>query len=285
MLISPSSVNLQELKKGLLELRDGLKRIKPELEEHFADIDQNEMYGRQMWNFVNKAKTRLEDLVDDVNLADTTFTEVIKYYGEDDKNMSSSEFYGIFKTFVTSYKVRVSPALPNTLLNDIIWQKCKNENQTAAEERMAEQKRKRVAEETKVIRQKALDAATIQENEDTSVLDNLLEKLRNGDSVGRRPRRARPSTVENGASVPLTLTIDSSLSGSGDAADVARDMLARLQSDGFETFVPTTPTLSTAQRRRRREKTEDSRSPDVAKDFTEEFPFPSEVDETKTAAP
>lgn len=59
-----------------------------------------------MWNFVGKANAQVEDLIDDVNLADTTFTEVIKYYGEEDKNMSSSEFYGIFKTFVTSYKVR-----------------------------------------------------------------------------------------------------------------------------------------------------------------------------------
>lgn len=69
-------------------------------------MDQTEKYGRQMWNFVGKANAQVEDLIDDVNLADTTFTEVIKYYGEEDKNMSSSEFYGIFKTFVTSYKVR-----------------------------------------------------------------------------------------------------------------------------------------------------------------------------------
>jgi Formin Homology 2 Domain len=98
-------VNLQELRKGLSDLRDGLKRIKGELEEYFAD--QGEKYARQMWNFVTKAKGQLEDLVEDVNLADSTFTEVIKYYGEEDKNMSSSEFYAIFKTFVTSYKVLI----------------------------------------------------------------------------------------------------------------------------------------------------------------------------------
>jgi cytokinesis protein len=61
-----------------------------------------------MWNFVGKASSQLLDLTDDVNLAQSTFTEVIKYFGEEDKNMSSSEFYGIFKTFVTSYKVSES---------------------------------------------------------------------------------------------------------------------------------------------------------------------------------
>jgi cytokinesis protein len=98
-------VNLQEIRKGLFELRDGLNRIRQELEEHFASMDQNDKYGRQMWNFVSKASLQVENLVDDVNLADATFTEVIKYYGEEDKNMSSSEFYGIFRTFMTSYRV------------------------------------------------------------------------------------------------------------------------------------------------------------------------------------
>jgi hypothetical protein len=59
-----------------------------------------------MWGFLGKATRQMEDLNDDVNAADTLFTDVVKYFGEDDKNMSSAEFYGIFKTFITSYRVR-----------------------------------------------------------------------------------------------------------------------------------------------------------------------------------
>lgn len=88
----------------MAELREGLKRIREELAEHFADMEQDEKYGKQMWTFVKKANVQLKDLIDDVNNADTTFSEVLKYYGEGE-NMSSSEFYAIFKTFVTSYKV------------------------------------------------------------------------------------------------------------------------------------------------------------------------------------
>lgn len=98
-------VNLQELRKGLSDLRDGLKRIRQELAEHFADLDDNDRYGKQMWAFMSKAHLQVEDLVDDVRNAETTFTDAINYYGEDDKNVSSSEFYAIFKTFITSYKV------------------------------------------------------------------------------------------------------------------------------------------------------------------------------------
>ncbi|KAF8212513.1 hypothetical protein K438DRAFT_1663494 [Mycena galopus ATCC 62051] len=218
-------VNLQDLRKGLGELRDGLKRIRQELGEHFADMDQNEKYGKQMWNFVGKANGQLEDLIDNVNLADSTFTEAIKYFGEEDKTMSSSEFYAIFKTFVTSYK------------------KCKADNQTIAEERAALEKRRAAAEEVMAKRQLAMNEAP--PTEDDSVLDTLLAKLREGETVGRRTRRNRGG---NESRIPTSLNGDGD--GTPAAADVARDMLARLQSDGFVT--PASPTVAVTQRRRRR---------------------------------
>jgi len=99
-------VNLQDVRKGLTELRDGLKAIRQELNEHFSEIEQNDRYSKQMWGFLGKATQQMEDLNDDVNAADTLFTEVVRYFGEDEKNVSSTEFYGIFKTFITSYRVR-----------------------------------------------------------------------------------------------------------------------------------------------------------------------------------
>jgi cytokinesis protein len=99
-------VSLQDVRKDLADLQLGLVRIRKELVEHFTDLDNDDRYGKQMWTFYNKANVQMEDLVDDVRNAETTLVDAIKYYGEEDKNMSSSEFYGIFKTFVTSYKVR-----------------------------------------------------------------------------------------------------------------------------------------------------------------------------------
>lgn len=100
-----ASVNLQDVRKGLSELRDGLKRIKTELGDRMSDINPNDRYYSQMLDFVAKANSRVEDLVDNVNLAGASFTKVVRYYGEEDRNMTTSEFYAIFKTFVTSYKV------------------------------------------------------------------------------------------------------------------------------------------------------------------------------------
>ena len=65
------------------------------------------------------------------------------------------------------------------------------ENRTAAEEKATLKKRRQAAEEAKASRKKATEEAQSQEAEETAALDNLLEKLRNGDNVGRRTRRAR----------------------------------------------------------------------------------------------
>ena len=95
------------MRKGYAELREGLRKIKKELDEHFTDADLSAPFVAQMWSFVGKAGNHLEDLQDDLNVADTKFTQAVSYFGEEDRGMTSSEFYGIFKTFVTSYKVRV----------------------------------------------------------------------------------------------------------------------------------------------------------------------------------
>lgn len=67
----------------------------------------DDRYAKKMWRFAGETSERIDDLIDQVTLADSTLVEVLKHYGEADRNMSSSEFYGIFKTFVTSYKVRI----------------------------------------------------------------------------------------------------------------------------------------------------------------------------------
>ncbi len=247
------AVNLQDVRKQLSELREGLKRIRTELKEHFSDIEQVDRYGKQMWTFVGDATSKLEDLVDDVNHADSTFSEVARYYGEDEKSVTSSEFYGIFKTFVTSYKAGVSsiPPAENCILT--YSQKCRNDNQAIAEERTAMEKRKQAAEEAKATRQKAKQEAATQSTADTEALDSLLEKLRAGDGVGRKARRPRPSA---GNKQPAPLTLDtqglSDTGGSSDPANLARDMLARLKSDGFEALTPSSPTAGPSTRASRR---------------------------------
>ena len=122
------------------------------------------------------------------------------------------------------------------------------DNQTLAEQKASAAKRRAAAEELKAARQKAQEEAS--ESEDTSVLDNLLEKLRSGENVRRRARRSRPNAAAS------TLTVETAPSfDKEDPASAARDLLARLQSDGFTTLTPPASAKSnpySASRRNRR---------------------------------
>lgn len=110
-------------------------------------------------------------------------------------------------------------------------------------------KRRQAMEDFKNQRENKDSPASALEDEDTSVLDNLLEKLRNGDTVGRRARRGRKFTDPKNTVPSLVDTV----MPVDETVDMAKDMLARLQSDGFEAFAaPASPTTATSRRRPRR---------------------------------
>jgi cytokinesis protein len=103
-------------------------------------------------------------------------------------------------------------------------------------------------EATKANRQKELETSA--PDEDDNALERLIENLRNGDTITRKSRRRRTGGEKNSTRT-ASLTLDLSTPGN-DTTVIARDMLARLQSDGFVAPPSPTPTMSTHQRRRRR---------------------------------
>lgn len=137
------------------------------------------------------------------------------------------------------------------------------DNQSIAEEREAIERRKNAAEQSRARREQ--EFASMVDYEDTAALDNLLEKLRNGDNVGRKSRRTRARASRSSA--PLTLSTDHlpESSNGTDTVDIARDMLARLKSDGFEAVTPTSPVPGSVRRSRR------ARQTNTAERFLEEL--------------
>ena len=121
------------------------------------------------------------------------------------------------------------------------------QNQTFAEQKLALERRRQALEENRSNRQKEQKAMAGDEHE--GALEKLLTDLRNGDTISRKARRRRPAPENQLASLPLNLD---------GSSNVARDMLARLQSDGFE--AKPSPIVATQHRRRRRrtERTFDS---------------------------
>lgn len=209
-------VNLQELRKGLGELRTGLKTIRNELEQYFNTVEAKEAdnaYGKRMWRFHAEATERLAELGDDVTLADTKFSDVLKHYGEDEKNMQSSDFFGIYKTFVTSYK------------------RCQNDNREIDKEKEAQIRREQATKEFQAARAEAA-AARAAEGEGDASLDALLENLKNGPIVRRSKKRTPGITPE---------TSPQPADNPDAPAAKAMDMLAALKTGGLGAFVPPSP--------------------------------------------
>ena len=119
----------------------------------------------------------------------------------------------------------------------------------AQKDREAAERRKKAAEEAKVNR--SLKAAAGENSAaDNAILDDLINQLKKGITVSSKRHKARKT---NGKASAVALEADSAEKmtepkfeskppADGDkTADLARDMLAALQSDGFAAFTPTTP--------------------------------------------
>lgn len=122
------------------------------------------------------------------------------------------------------------------------------DNQTAAEEKLAVERRRQVMAQSRLQKQNVQEQLDPQD--DPTALDNLLENLRKGGTVPRRSRRARPGKSEAGPLISLATD------GDADTAHIAQNMLAALQANGFgPSSLPSSPT-TTAPRRRTRRRTQ-----------------------------
>jgi len=100
---------------GARDLHTGLEKIRRDLESRFLDI--NDGYSKRMFPFSANAEGRVEALRDQVQAGIRVFNEVKMYYGEGDEKYNATtnplvlgrpgslEFFGVFKTFLTSYDV------------------------------------------------------------------------------------------------------------------------------------------------------------------------------------
>lgn len=107
-------------------------------------------------------------------------------------------------------------------------------------------------------RLKAQENSTADE-ESNVVLDNLLQMLRNGESIRKGKKQNRQG--KSRPSVPVILYTEGG-DQTGDTADVARDMLIQLQSHGSVIPPSPLPPSTSSQRRERRRRERPSLHPE-----------------------
>ena len=102
---------MADTRKELTDLRTLLKTISDALYKNFEhsldDIASDDGYPVKMFRFVSEAKSQLDALADKIMLAETAFSNVLRFYGESDNAnvMTTNEFFGNLKEFLASYKV------------------------------------------------------------------------------------------------------------------------------------------------------------------------------------
>ena len=105
---------MQQSSKQMLE---EIRNIRRSLEQNFGD--QSDGYTIKMFRFSAQAEDDLQTVRDGIVQAEVLLKDVQTYYGEGEEQggraMPSQDFFGIFTTFTSSYKVspgRFQPEQP-----------------------------------------------------------------------------------------------------------------------------------------------------------------------------
>ncbi|KAK4700741.1 hypothetical protein P7C70_g5503, partial [Phenoliferia sp. Uapishka_3] len=218
--------DIGHVRAKVADLRASQKALDLELENYVEvpDLDPRDQFPKKMFRFAKVARERLDALGDLFTLAEKAVNDALAFYGEDNKSIpTTQEFFGIFKTFVTSYK------------------KARDENmQTAARMAKSAEQAARKAE--------ALAAAAASGPSD-SLVDEAMRKLKEGTFVDS-PRIARRDRRRNQSNAPTVVPARPSSPTEVEDMDIrqnAHALLEALRGEGFNgSSTPSTPPLPSA---------------------------------------
>ena len=94
---------MQTTSKAMLE---DIRSIRRSLETNFQD--KNDGYTRKMFRFSAVAEEELQEVRDGILQAEKSLRDVQTYFGEGEemgRPLQSQDFFGIFRTFTSSWKV------------------------------------------------------------------------------------------------------------------------------------------------------------------------------------
>ncbi|KAG0169559.1 hypothetical protein DFQ28_004162 [Apophysomyces sp. BC1034] len=203
-------VTLQDMVKDYNELRSGLQKLIQELDNHYEEdyeAPAGDHFAKVMRKFRDEAIGKFEELEVRYTSMDVAYKDVVGYYGENPDQMKPDEFFGIFKTFTSS------------------WERAMSDNKTARQKlermeyvRRMEDERKERIKAQKLRGVDTSDSAASGTDEDKNIMDNLLDKLRAGEldtSMKRRNERPNNRRMQRSESVAI----------------MAEDLLKSIQTD------------------------------------------------------
>ncbi|CAG8496889.1 4842_t:CDS:10, partial [Scutellospora calospora] len=208
---SACRVSQQEMTNEYRLMGTKLNDLAIELQKNFGDdveIEENDRFPAIMKEFVVKSQKKFEDLQIEYTSMEVAYKDVVEYFGEDSKNTKPDEFFGIFKTFITSFE------------------RARADNKSIRERELAAKKRQEEVEQRKKLAKQSQGmqmATSLNPSDEKHLMDNLLETLRDGRDLETRTRRRGGKGGKDGG--------DLRVSRSMSIAIRAEDILKRLKED------------------------------------------------------
>ncbi|KAK9694040.1 hypothetical protein K7432_013605 [Basidiobolus ranarum] len=225
-------VCFHEMKSNFKELNDQFEETQIEIEKYHSGPDKSQdPFTIQMRGFLASAGEQLSESQTKYERMHVTYEKIVKSYGEDPKTMTPEEFFGIFKSFMTSFEKALKD---NRLRREQI-------------ERAEKRKHQENAKLDEPIAEKPLESElsvnpSPPTEEEKGVMDSLLDVLRRGNDFNAARRANRTEAISRLRDRDRRRTIRTYRRGSVHTR--AKDLLVDLSSDKISRRNTSKSTLS-----------------------------------------
>lgn len=98
---------MPEVQSDFNHIKSQLVEIKTELKSHYPNREkvQDDQFYEVMQPFIETAEMHFAAAEAAMSQMNELFKDCVKYYGENPAVMKPDEFFGIFKTFMSSFEV------------------------------------------------------------------------------------------------------------------------------------------------------------------------------------
>ncbi|XP_077375711.1 protein diaphanous homolog 3-like isoform X2 [Festucalex cinctus] len=172
-----SRVSAENLEKSLRQMERQLLQLERDLETFSSPDDPSDMFVNKMASFSKMAREQYGKLVNLQGSMETLYLNLLEYFAVDPKKTSVEELFTDFSNFRTMF---------TQALKDNMRRKESEEKQRRAQAAKEKAERERQERQQKKCGLLELNA----ENDETGVMDSLLEALQSGAAFRDRRKRA-----------------------------------------------------------------------------------------------
>ncbi|XP_049903621.1 protein diaphanous homolog 3-like isoform X1 [Epinephelus moara] len=175
-----SRVSAENLEKSLRQMERQLLQLERDLETFSSPDDPNDMFFTKMASFSKVAREQYDKLVIMHSNMETLYHNMLEYFAVDPKKTSVEELF----TDLSNFRTMFTQALKENL-------RLRESEEKQRRARAAKEKAEREKQERQQKKRRLLEVNA--ENDETGVMDSLLEALQSGAAFrDRRKRAPRP---------------------------------------------------------------------------------------------